>query len=103
MDPLRIRNVSDDFALLGIHYDHVSRASDEQAMRRGIHFEVVPAARAAELHFLDQMIAGGTSGLSGRVEKCSSQQRTQEQRKTKARNFHPNQCFHKLKEPKTSR
>lgn len=47
MDALGIRNVADDFALIGIHDDHVGRASDEQAMRSQVHFEIVPAARAA--------------------------------------------------------
>jgi len=50
---LGIRNITDNFALIGIHHNHVSGASDKQAMCGGIHFEIVPAPRAAELHFLD--------------------------------------------------
>ena len=74
MDALSIRNVADDFALFWIdHYD-VSGAGNEQAMRRWIHFEIIPAARAAEFHFLDEMIAGAAAGLGSSADVAKSQQ-----------------------------
>ena len=87
VDALRIRNVADDFALVGIDHDDVSAARDEQAMCGRIHFETVPAARAAEFHFLDSMIAGGVTGLGSSADAGRSQQGQHKKRARSASNF----------------
>ncbi len=48
VDTLCVWNVVDDFALIGIDDNNVGAARDEEAMRGGIDFEIVPSASATE-------------------------------------------------------
>jgi len=63
---LRVGDIADDFALIGINNDEVCAARNEQAMGGGIDFEVIPAAGAAEFYFFGEMIAGSACGLRER-------------------------------------
>jgi hypothetical protein len=60
---LRVGDVADDFAVAGIDDDDVSGARDEEVMRGGIDFEVVPAAGAAQFNLLEKVVAGRAGGL----------------------------------------
>lgn len=57
VDALCVWNVADDFALVGIDDDNVGAARDEETMRGGIDFEIVPSASTTELYFLNEMVA----------------------------------------------
>ena len=57
--PLRISDIADDFAADFIDDHHVRAARNVNAVRIGIHPEVVPTAVAADRHSSDHVIATG--------------------------------------------
>src|SRR5208282_6026955 len=81
---LGVWNVADNFPLVGIHDDVVRAARDEQAMRGRIDFQIIPAAGSAELHFLDEMVAGAASRLCSGRNANSGEQSKKKKRETSA-------------------
>jgi len=79
MDPLRVRDVADDLAGLGIDDDHVRAAGDEEAVRGGIDFEVIPASGTAELDFFGKVVTGSARGLRAGQRSEKDKERSEEE------------------------